>query len=63
MFVDIYHKEQLVTKEEAEKVVFNPEKCVDIAVNKDGDTAARMANILDKHGLNKFAQDVGSKCV
>ena len=59
VLVDAYHKEPLVTKEEAEKVTADIEcfrwwgkKWVEVAVTKDLDTAARIADILDKYGFN-----------
>ena len=62
VFVDAYHKEHLVTKEEAEAVAAIVQweldfECewAEVAVTKDGDTAARIADILDKYGINKVA--------
>ena len=67
VLVDVYHKEQLVTKEEAEKVasdVWRVEwRLVEVAVTKDASTAARIANILDEHGFNDVARDIRGKCV
>ena len=79
VLVDIYHKEQLVTKEEAEKVPSDERewrlrwgprwrwmrgwKWVDVAVTKDASTATRIADILDKYGLNDVAQHIRGKCV
>ena len=65
--MDVYHKEQLVTKEEAEEVASDVRewrwKWVDVAVTKDASTATRIADILDKHGLNDVAQHIRGKCV
>ena len=53
VLVDVYHKEQLVTKEEAEKVASDVKgwEWKKIAVKKDGITATRIANTLDKYGF------------
>ena len=69
VLVDVYHKEQLVTKEETEKVAFDKGgwrwgwKWVDVAVTKDASTATRIADILDKRGLNDVAQHIRGECV
>ena len=67
VLVDVYHKEQLVTKEEAEKVVSDVRRWVqewaDVAVTKDAVTAARIADILDKYGCNYVAKHIRCKCV
>ena len=65
VLVDVYHKEQLVTKEEAEKVASNVRglRWKRIAVTKDSVTAARIADILDTYGFNHFAQHIRGKCV
>ena len=67
VLVDVYHKEQLVTKEEAEKVasdVWRWEcRWAEVAVTKDVVTAARIADILDKYGCNKVAKHIRGKCV
>ena len=64
VLVDVYHKEQLVTKEEAEKVAFNVSGCTwrRVAITKDDVIAARIADILDKHGFNDVAQRIRGKC-
>ena len=54
--VDVYHKEQLVTKEEAEKAASDEWRWRDVAVTKDASTAARIADILDIHGFHNFAE-------
>ena len=63
VFVDVYHKEQLVTKEEAEKAAPNVSRWVEVAVTKDVVTAARIADILDKYGFSGIAQHIRGKCV
>ena len=69
VFVDAY-KEHLVTKEEAEAVAAIVQweddwesKWAEVAVTKDGDTAARIADILDKYGINKVAGHIRGMCV
>ena len=69
--MDVYHKEQLLTKEEAEMPASDELKWRDIwkwrwvtvAVTKESVTATRIADILDKHGLNDVAQRIRGKCV
>ena len=69
--VDVYHKEQLVTKEEAEKAASDVWRWegrwewmwVDVAVTKDASTAARIADILDEHGFHHVARHIRGKCV
>ena len=78
VLVDVYHKEQLVTKEEAEKIASDGWewrwrwgwrwgkwgwRWVDVAVTKDASTAARITDILDKYGYNDVAQHIRGKCV
>ena len=67
VLVDVHHKEQLVTREEAEDVAAHvwkwDNKWVKLAVFKDGDTAAGIADILDKYGFNHVAQRIRGKCV
>ena len=75
VLVDVYHKEQLVTKEEAEKAasdVWRLEwrwewrwkwRWVEVAVTKDAVTAARIGDILDKYGYNNVAKHIRGKCV
>ena len=67
VLVDVYHKEQLVTKEEAKKVasdVWRWDKMwVDVAVTKDVVTAARISGILDKYGFHDVVQHIRGKCV
>ena len=66
VLVDVYHKEQLVTKEETEKVASDVWKWewmwVEVAVTKDVVTAARIGDILDKYGCNN-AKYIKGKCV
>ena len=61
VLVDVYHKEQLVTKEEAEEVtsLLNVER---FAITKDAYTGARIADILEKYGYGD-AQRIRGKCV
>ena len=65
--MDVYHKEQLVRKEEAEEAASDvcmwEWRWVDVAVTKDVVTAARIADILDKYGFNDVAQHIRGKCV
>ena len=71
VLVDFYHKEQLLTKMEAEKAasdVWRREwrrewRWADVAVTKDASTAARIADILDKYGYNYVTEHIRSKCV
>ena len=63
VLVDVYHKERLVTKEEAEKVASDEWRLVEVAVTKDDVTATRIADILDKYGFNDVAQHIRGKCV
>ena len=71
VLVDVYHKEKLVTKQEAEKVPSDERewrwmwewRWMDVAVTKDDVTATRIADILDKYGFNDVAQHIRGKCV
>ena len=58
--MDVYHKEQLVTKEEAEEaasVAWEWEwRWVKVAVTKDVSATTRIADILDKYDLNDVTQ-------
>ena len=63
VLVDVYHKEQLVTKEETEKVASDEERLVGVAVTKDASTATRIADICDKYDFNRVAQHIRGKCV
>ena len=63
VLVDVYHKEQLVTREEAEKVAPNRWRWRAVAVTKDVSTATRLADILDEYGCNAVAQHIRGKCV
>ena len=63
VLVDVYHKEQLVTREEAEKVLSDVWRWYDVAFPKDARTATRMADILDKYGFNNVARHIRGKCV
>ena len=61
VLVDVYHKEQLVTKEEVEMPAFSLWRWKNVAVTKDTSTAARIADILDKCGFN--ARHIRGKCM
>ena len=67
VLVDVYHKEQLVTKEEAEKAASHVWKWdrmwANVAVTKDVVTATRIADILDKYGYYNVPQHIRGKCV
>ena len=56
--VDVYHKEQLVTKEEAEKIASNKWRWENVTVTKDVVTAARIGDILDNYGFNDVTQHI-----
>ena len=49
VLVDVYHKEQLVTKEEAQEAASDELQWMEIAVTKDSVTATRIADILDEY--------------
>ena len=61
--VDVYHKEQLVTKEEAEDAASNQLRWIDVAITKHAGIAATIADILDKYGFNVVARHIRGKCV
>ena len=62
--MDVYHKEQLVTKEEAEKFVSDVRRWwTQVAVTKDVVTATRIGDILDEYGYNNVAQRIRGMCV
>ena len=71
VFVDVYHEEQLVTKEEAETAASDEGGWrrgwkwvyVGVAVTKDASTAARIADILDTYGFTDVAQHIRGECV
>ena len=56
-----------MTKEEAEEAAPNKRnwerRWKEIAVTKDASTAARIADVLDKHGFNYDARPIRGKCV
>ena len=62
VLVDVYHKEQLVTKEEAEKVASYSWRWRGVAVTKDDVTATQIADILDKYGFNDVARHIRGVC-
>ena len=63
VLVDVYHKEQLVTKEEAEETASYLWSWRGVAVIKDYVTATQIADILDKYGLNDVARHIKGECV
>ena len=63
VLVDVYHKEQLVTKEEAEEVASDVWRWRGVAVTKDDVTTTKIADILDKYGFNDITQRIRGKCV
>ena len=66
VLVDVYHKEQLVTKEEAENYYVSDVRgwrWEEVTVTKDAVIATKIAGILDKHGFNDVALDIRGKCV
>ena len=63
VLVDVYHKEQLGTKEEAEKTASGVSRWAQVAVTKDVVTAARIGDILDKYGVSNVAKRIRGKCV
>ena len=63
VLVDVYHKEQLVTNEEAEEAASDKLMWKDVALAKDSVTAARIADILDKYGFNDVARHIRGMCV
>ena len=63
VLVDVYHKEQLVTKEEPEEIATVVWRWAEVAVTKDVVTAARIGEILDKYGFNNAAIYTRGKCM
>ena len=63
VLVDIYHKEQLVTKGEAEEAASADWRWGKLAVTKDSVSATRIADILDKYGFNNVARRIRGICV
>ena len=63
VLVDVYHKEQLVTKEEVVMIASREGSWVEVAVTKDVSTTTRIADIFDKYGLNNVAQYIRGECV
>ena len=63
VLVDVYHKEQLVSKEEAEEAASSVRRWAEVAVTKDVVTAARIGDILDRYGFNDVARHIRGKCV
>ena len=65
VLVDVYHKEQLVTKEEAENVASDAWmwEWKKIAVTKDSVTATKIADTLDKYGFIDVARHIRGKCM
>ena len=63
VLVDVYHKERLVTREEAEDVESADWRWRKLAVTKDSVTATRIANILDIYGFSDAGQQIRGKCI
>ena len=63
VLVDVHHKEQLLTREEAEKAGSGVMRLIEVAVTKDGVTATRTADIMDKYGDKKNAQLIRGQCM
>ena len=63
VLVDVCHKEQLVTKEEAVMIASREKSWVEVAVTKDVSTTTRIADIFDMYGLNNDAQYIRGECV
>ena len=63
VLVDVYHKEQLATKEEAEEVASADWRWGKFAVTKDNVMAARIADILDTYAFNNVAQHIRGICM
>ena len=62
VLVDAYHKEQLYTRKEAEISAYVREwRWGSVAVTKDGDTIARIADILEKYGFNDDARYIRTR--
>ena len=62
VLVNVYVKEQLVTKEEAEEATSDRWKWITVAVTKDVSTAIRIADILDKYGFTDVAPHIRGVC-
>ena len=62
VLVDVYHKEQLVTKEEAEEVASGVWRWSKV-VTKNVSTATRIADILEEYGFNDVVGPIRSECV
>ena len=73
VLVDVYHEEQLLTKNEAKEAASDQRRMeprlewrwINVAVAKDDITATRIANILDKKSarFNDVVQHIRGKCV
>ena len=63
VLVDVYHKEQLVTKQEAEEAASDVWRWRKLAVTKDSVTATRIADILDKYGFHHLTRHIRGKYV
>ena len=63
VLVDVYHKEQLVTKEEAKGVASHVSRWGKLAVTKDSVTTTRIGDVLDKYGFSDVARLIKCKCV
>ena len=63
VLVDVYHKEQLLTKKEAEEVTSADWMWGKLAITENSVTATRIADILEKRALSDVAQHIRGKCV
>ena len=67
VLVDVYHKEQLVTKEEAEKVASDEWRWewrwIDVTLAKDVYTTTKITNTLERHGFSDVALHIRGECV
>ena len=63
VLVDVYHKEQLVRKEEAEEAASSVWGWGKIPVIKDSVTATRIADILDTYGFHNVTKHIRGKYV
>ena len=65
VLVDVYHKEQLVTKEEADEAATDAwdwqRSWQKVAITKDVSAAKRLADILVKYGFKICAQNVAGE--
>ena len=62
VLVDVYHKEGLLTKEEAAEVASGVWRWSQV-VTKNVSTATRIADILEEYGFNDVVGHIRSECV